>query len=175
MHFAGLDAKKVLFNSNALQWWLGRVWCVFALWSYLTMVEHLSSRRPALPGHSGASLTQLEILGSCVISLESEMGKIFSTWLFQTAPDKVWQHLEVVWWTFQQMKERNNKDKLMCLLKGLFILFSNSKPVKGSFKKKKFYRQTLNCKIPPQNFLGHPIREDLNRKKRFRSGIARIT
>ena len=91
MHFAGLDAKKVLFNSNALQWWVGHVWCVFALWSYLTMVEHLSSRRPALPGHSGASLTQLEILGDCVISLESEMGKIFSTWLFQTAPDKVWQ------------------------------------------------------------------------------------
>ena len=112
---------------NVLQWWVGHVWCLIALWSYLTMVVHLSSRRPALPGHSGASLTQLEILGSCVIFLESEMEKIFSTWLFQTAPDKVWQHLQVVWWTFQQMKERNNKDKLMCLLKGLVIFFSNSK------------------------------------------------
>ena len=144
--------------------------------SYNAMVEHLSSRRPALPGHSGASLTQLEILGSCVISLESEMGKIFSTWLFQTAPDKVWQHLEVVWWTFQQMKERNNKDKLMCLLKGRWDgmgwdssikrtlhPFFKFKALQGIIQEKKFYRPTLNCKIPPpKNFLGHPISQGVS-------------
>ena len=123
-----LTPKRFFSTRNVLQWWVGHVWCLFALWSYLTMVVHLSSRRPALPGHSGASLTQLEILGSCVISLESEMGKIFSTWLFQTAPDKVWQHLAVVWRTFQQMKEQNNKDKLMWWARHPFFKFKIQNP-----------------------------------------------
>ena len=123
-----LDLTQKRFFSTPVHCNLRLVWCVFTLWSFLTMVVHLSSRRPALPGHSGASLTQLEILGSCVISLESEMGKIFSTWLFQTAPDKVWQHLAVVWRTFQQMKEQNNKDKLMWWARHPFFKFKIQNP-----------------------------------------------
>ena len=98
------------------------------------MVVYLSSRRPALPGHSGASLTQLEILGSCVIFLESEredfLNLVVSDSSWQSVTTSPGRLMDVS--ADERTKQWRETDVCSKRARHPFFQLQNSKPLKGS-------------------------------------------